>query len=75
MIILYGDYEENASFIVAAETQYQKALDAGYEEEDILITKVSKDSDFLQQLRAVMLVKLNIFMCFLMAGEKIVMEP
>ena len=49
-IIIYGVYPNTNSFQAAAETQYQKALDAGYSKEDILIIKASTDDKFFDAI-------------------------
>jgi len=45
VIIVYGTYNDTNSFMAAAETQYQMALNAGYVEGDILLMAVSTDAD------------------------------
>jgi len=45
VIIVYGSYPNTNSFMAAAETQYQMALNAGYVEGDILLMAVSTDAD------------------------------
>ena len=53
VIILYGEYDDdadNASFSAAAETQKQKALAAGYTEEDILMVKTSTEDKFFEAI-------------------------
>ena len=47
VIILYGRYLDTTSFRDAAETQYQMALEAGYDPGDILLMEVSVDADVL----------------------------
>ncbi|MCP4609885.1 MAG: DUF4347 domain-containing protein [Planctomycetes bacterium] len=48
--IVYGTYANTNSFMVAAETQYQMALNAGYAEGDILLMAVGTDADVFAAL-------------------------
>ena len=53
VIIFYGVYDDGTnSFRAAAETQKQKALDAGYVEEDILMVEVSSDYEFFAAIES-----------------------
>jgi len=47
VIIVYGTYNDTNSFLAAAETQYQVALNAGYAAGDILLVGVNTDADLL----------------------------
>jgi RHS repeat-associated protein len=50
VIIFYGTDETTNSFNEAAETQYNKALEAGYSESDILLVQVSKDYEVFEAI-------------------------